>query len=231
MKKILTLSLAFSALVFSATAQEQREIRKDKSARTEGRAGMKGDKKDMMNDLNLTEAQKTQMKASREEFKLKMAALKAQDLPEGQMKERRKALHAEQKAKMESILTTEQKAKMAEKRKSYEGKGKFEGKKGMKGKGMKGKGMKGQHGDMKAQLGLTDDQVTKLKAQKTAMKAKRDAIKNDQTLTQEAKKDKMKALKAEAKTQRKSILTAEQIQKMEALKKDHKAKGYKKAKK
>ena len=217
MKKILTLSLAFSALVFTATAQEQREIKKDRSARTEGRAGMKGDRKGMMNDLNLTEAQKSQLKANREAYKQKIEALKAQNLTEAQMKEQRKALHAEQKAKMESILTAEQKAKMAEKRKSFGERGRSEGR----------KGMKGNHEDFKTKLGLTDDQAAKLKAQRTAMKAKKDAIRNDQSLSQEAKKEKMKALKADAKAQRNSILTAEQIQKLEALKKEHKGKGHK----
>lgn len=217
MKKLITLSLAFSALVFTATAQEQREIKKDKKVGTERREGMKGDRKGMMNDLNLTDAQKTQMKANREEFKTKMEQLKAQNLPEAQYNERKKALHAEQKAKMESILTAEQKAKMAEKRGNFEGKD----------KNKQGK----DFGKMKEELSLTDDQSAKLKAQHQALKARMEAIKNDQSLSKEAKKEKMMALKNEAKEQRKSILTAEQMKKMEEFKKDRKDKSSRKARK
>lgn len=219
MKKLIALSLAFSALVFTATAQEQR-LKKDKTDKTERHEGMKGGMG--MKDLNLTEAQKTQMKASRVEYKAQMDQLKAQNLPEAQFNERRKALHAAQKAKVESILTAEQKAKMAEQRKNHEGKGKFEGKNKDGGK---------NYDKMKEKLSLTDDQAAKLKAQRQAMKAQKDAIKNDQSLSKEAKKEKMMALKTDAKQQRNSILTAEQIKKMEEFKKDRKDKGSRKARK
>ena len=176
MKKIITLSLAFSALIFTANAQEQRDIKKDKKDRTEGREGMRGG--GMMKDLNLTDAQKTQMKASREEFKAKMDQLKSQNLTEAQMSEQKKALFAEQKAKMESILTPEQRAKMAEQRKNFEGKegkeGKFEGRDNDK---------QGNHyNKMKEKLGLSDDQAAKLKAQHEALEARNEAIKNDKSL-------------------------------------------------
>jgi Spy/CpxP family protein refolding chaperone len=220
MKKLITLSLAFSALVFTAAAQEQKKDNKNKTERHEGR----GDRKGIMKDLNLTDVQKTQMKANREEFKTKMEQLKAQNLPEAQYNERKKALHAEQKARMESMLTAEQKAKMAERRKNFEGKeGKFEG---------KNTGKQGKHFEkMKKELSLTDDQAVRLKAQNEALKIKREAIKNDQSLSKEAKKEKMMALRNEAKEQRKSILTADQIKKMEELKKDRKDKGSRKARK
>ena len=222
MKKLITLSLAFSALVFTASAQEQKT---DKKQRSEHAKGMKGNRG--MADLNLTDAQKTQMKANREDFKVKMEQLKAQNLPEAQYNERKKALRAEQKAKMESILTADQKAKMAEKRKNFK-EGKYEG----KNKGTNARADKqGRFEKMKTELSLTDDQAAKLKAQNQALKAKREAIKNDQSLTKEAKKEKMTALRNEAKEQRKSILTVEQMKKMEQLKKDRKDKGSRKARK
>lgn len=220
MKKILTLSLAISALVFSASAQEKRQNKKE-GERTEGREGRGG----MMQDLNLTEAQKTQMKANREAFKAQMDQLKAQNLPDAQFKERMEALRADQRSKMEAILTPEQKTKWAEQRKNFEGKkgneGKFEG---------KNDDRQNKHFDkMKEKLGLTDDQATRLKAQHEALKVRREAIKNDKTLSKSARKEKMMALRNEAKEQRKSILTPEQLKKMEEFKKDHKGKGPKKA--
>ena len=220
MKKILTLSLAFSALVFTANAQEQRQIKKD-GERTEGREGRGG----MMKDLNLTEVQKTQMKANREAFKTQMDQLKAQNLPDAQFKTRMEALRADQRTKMEAMLTPEQKAKWAEQRKNIEGKkdneGKFEGKNADK---------QSKHFDkMKEKLGLTDDQATKMKAQHEALQIRKEAIKNDKSLSKSAKKEKMMALRNEAKEQRKSILTPDQLKKMEEFKKDHKEKGSKKA--
>ena len=221
MKKIVTLSLAFSALVFSAQAQEQRDLKKDKSA-TERREGRQGGRQDMMQDLNLSEAQKTQLKANREELKVKMDQLKTQSLTEAQRSERRKAIMTEQKTKMESILSAEQKAQLAAKRSEGPQRGSFAGKKGM-------------HGDktlmLKEKLALTDDQTAKFKAQQEIMKQKKMAIKNDASLSADAKKTKMKALHEEAQAQRKNILTAAQLKKMEELKKENKDKHSKKAKK
>jgi Spy/CpxP family protein refolding chaperone len=219
MKKFLTLSLAFSALIFSANAQEKRDVKSDKQ-KTER---MGGRHKGNMEELKLTDAQKAQFKANRESFKAKMEALKAQNLSEADMKERRKALMTAQKAQMESILTAEQKAKMSEQRKNFKGKeGKFKG---------KGHAKQGHNMDkMKETLSLNDDQVAKLKAQQAAMKTRKEAIKNDQSLSKEVKKEKMLALRNEAKQQRKAILTADQIKKMEEMKASRKS-GSKKAKK
>ena len=50
-----------------------------------------------------------------------------------------------------------------------------------------------------------------------------ESIRNDATLNSEQKKAKMENLRKQQETQMKSILTAEQIQKMESLKKEHKA--------
>ncbi len=221
MKKIVTLSLAFSALVFSAQAQEQRAIKKDKN-KMERHEGRKGGRQDMMQDLNLSEAQKSQLKANREELKAKMDQLKTESLTEAQRNERRKALMTEQKAKMESILTAEQKAKMQANRNQAGQKAQYEGKKRM-------------HGNkqmmLKEKLSLTDDQAAKLKAQHETLKQRKLAIKNDASLSAESKKTKMQDLKNEAAEQRKNILTADQQKKMQELKKEHKNKGSKKAKK
>jgi len=221
MKKIVTLSLAFSALVFSAQAQEQRQIKKDKN-KTERHEGRKGERKDMMKDLNLTETQKMQLKASREEMKAKMDQLKSESLTEAQRSERRKALMTEQKAKLESILTAEQKAKLAANRNQGGHKGSFEGKKKMHGD---------KKGMLKEKLSLSDDQAAKLKAQHEIVKQKKMAIKNDASLSAEAKKARMQALKTEANDRRKSVLTESQNQKMEEFKKEHKNKNPKRAKK
>ncbi|MEJ7627460.1 MAG: hypothetical protein WKF35_11395 [Ferruginibacter sp.] len=215
MKKMITFSLAISALLFTATAQEKRDMNKNKKERTENHQGMKG-KRDMMNDLNLTEAQRVQIKSNQTEYKSRIAELRTQALTQAQFNERIKVLHAEHNAKMASVLTQEQKAKMAEKKKSYEGK--------------KDKAKK-HNKHLKDKLNLTDDQSSKLKTQKQALKEKRELIKNDQSLSKELKKEKMLVLKNEAKVYRKNILTAEQLKKIEDYKKENKNNNSRKARK
>lgn len=221
MKKIVTLSLAFTALVFSAQAQQQRDVEKDKN-KTERHEGQKAGRHDMRQDLKLSEAQKAQLKANREEFRAKMDQLKTLSLTQAERKERKKALMAEQKAKMQNILTAQQKAQLQAKRNEGGSKGTFQGKKRV-------------HGDkqlmLKETLSLSDDQAAKLKAQHEELKQRKIAIKNDASLSNDAKKAKMRALKMEAAEQRKSILTADQVKGMREFKKDHKNKHPKKAKK
>ena len=78
---------------------------------------------------------------------------------------------------------------------------------------------------MKTNLNLSDDQVTKLKAQRSANHAKAEKIKNNESLSREQKKEQMMALKTEAKEQNKKIFTPEQIKKREEMKKSYKDKA------
>ena len=118
MKKLLALS--FAAVIISSAAFAQTERTVDSKPRTERHKGKHGKDK-MMKELNLTKEQKSQMKAQHQEMKAKRDALKAQDnITVKEMREKQEALKAEQKTKMETILTPEQKTKMAELRKQRE---------------------------------------------------------------------------------------------------------------
>ncbi len=204
MKKVLALTVAFAIAGFSLSAQQTRTV---KPGQKENK--MHHGQKDMMKDLNLTEAQKAQLKTSREANKAKMEALNKQDnLTVKEMRERKAALMQEQKAQMESILTADQKAKIAADRSAMAG---------------KRKNMDGQRGEaLKEKLGLTNEQAAKLKAQNEATRDKMKAIQDNQNLTMDQKKTQIKALKDATKAERKNILTAEQIQKMDEMKKDGK---------
>ena len=115
MKKLLALSFAAAILTFTASAQTERTV--DKQAKMERHNG-KHDKNKMLKDLKLSKEQKAQLKAQHQEMKAKHDALKAQDnITVKEMREKQQALKAEQKSKLESILTAEQKTKMAELRK------------------------------------------------------------------------------------------------------------------
>lgn len=205
MKKVLALTVAFAIAGFSLTAQQTRTVKPNQK---EGKMHH-GQKKDMMQDLNLTEAQKAQLKTSREANKAKIDALNKQDnLTVKEMRERKMALMQEQKAQMESILTAEQKAKIAADKATM---------------GERRKNMDGQRGEaMKEKLGLTNDQAAKLKAHNEATHSKIKAIQDSQNLTMDQKKTQIKALKDASKAERKNILTAEQIQKMDEMKKEGK---------
>ncbi len=210
MKKLFVCIIAVSALAFSASAQDQRET-KGKKDFDRG-----GHQKGMMKDLNLTDAQKAQMKTNREEMKSKMDALKAnKSLTDDQRKQQRELLMQDQRAKMESILTAEQKAKMATSSLAKQEKG---NKNGKRGGDHRGKGFE----KMKTELGLNNDQAAKLKALNEQSHTQIKAIHDNASLSESAKKEQMKAVKENAKTQRQSILTAEQIKKMDEMKKNHK---------
>jgi len=213
MKKLLVI-IAISAFTLSATAQEKRET-KGKHG-TEHRKG-KGHHGGNMKDLNLTNAQKSQIKADREAYKLKMSELdKNEGLTVKEYNERKTALQKEQREKMQSILTAEQKAKMSDGRKKDDAQHEQ----------MQAKRLE----KMKTELKLTDDQASKLKAHNTATHEKMKAVKENESLSQEQRKMQIKALKESAKEQRKSILTAEQLKKLEE-RKEKKGKDLKHTKK
>lgn len=69
------------------------------------------------------------------------------------------------------------------------------------------------------QLNLNADQKTQMKALHQDMKQQRDSIMNDQTLTADQKKQKMKELRKAQSEKMNSILTPDQQAKMKELRK------------
>jgi Spy/CpxP family protein refolding chaperone len=210
-KNITMKKLIFSALVLALTvsvhAQEGKRHRSH---------GMKH-RSDMIRKLNLTEEQKAQFKTENEAFRKKMSELKKNDNMmvkdlKSQMGEARK----QHKEKIQSILTKEQKDQMQKMR--IERKEKMEGY------------QKERAAKMKETLGLTADQQAKLDKNRSEMKEKMKSIREDKSLDDAAKKEKMKELMKGNKESMKSILTEEQRNKMMEMKKQHqqKRKGIKK---
>lgn len=79
------------------------------------------------------------------------------------------------------------------------------------------------HKEMMKQLNLTEDQQKQMKTLRESNKVKRDAIKNDATLTDEQKKEQLKSLRKSQKDQLQSLLNEEQKKKMEEIKMKKKA--------
>lgn len=208
MKKLIAFTLVAAIAGFSASAQERREV---KTPRTEQK--MKMHDKKTMQELNLTETQKAELKSQREASKAQLEAIKADaSLTDAQKAEKAKAIHQEQKNKMQALLTTEQKAKLEESRKASAARGKEIGEK-----------KKQAYKD----LNLTADQSAKLKAQREASKSKIEAIKSNSSLTEDQKKTQIKEVMQASKTDMKNILTAEQMKKMQEMKKQKHGKGRK----
>ncbi|MEI9958142.1 MAG: hypothetical protein WDM90_17965 [Ferruginibacter sp.] len=157
--------------------------------------------------LNFSDAQKSQAKVYREEYRKKLQELdKKENITVKEAREQRMALRKEQAAKMQSLLTPEQKNKIEQFK--VEGKAKMQ-----------------QHyaarmDKMKAKLNLTDDQVAQLKTEREGMMAKLKAIKEDDTMDRAAKREKLMALRAEMKAAHQKIFTPEQLKQMEDMKKE-----------
>jgi len=125
MKKIIAGLFAIAAFTFSAAAQDQTNT-DQKKWNKEGRGmhkGHEGRGKEAMEKLNLTDAQKQQMKTINEDFKTRMQALQKNDnILVKDMKEQRKALMTERKNKIAAILTPEQKTQFEQMHQKHEGK-------------------------------------------------------------------------------------------------------------
>jgi Spy/CpxP family protein refolding chaperone len=231
MKRILTSALILALSIGAAQAQ-QTTTKKGEGHKKEHRGHHKDHKGSGFEKLNLTADQKAQMEALKEEFKKESQALKAQEstLTAAQMKEKRRALHEKHKTQMQSILTQEQKeqiAKMkAEHKASWEahkgGKGRFDstargnfGQRGVK----RDAGMQ-RSAELAKELNLTAAQQTKMQQLRTDFRSQMEAVRNNNSLTQEQKRTKFQELAKAQQEQMKSILTKEQIEKMQSLRKE-----------
>ena len=88
-----------------------------------------------------------------------------------------------------------------------------------------GPGMHGEHprkGEMAKALGLTDEQKKQMEQLHQDQKARLDALRNDTSLTQDQKREQMRAIRQEAHTRMNSILTPEQQEKMRKFHAEHK---------
>ena len=199
MKKVLLPLIALFTLTYTAGAQNK--MGKKDHHHQQHQKGM------MAKQLNFSEEQKTRAKAINEDSRKKMLELnKNENITVKEQRDRKAAIMKERKAKMGGLLTAEQKTKQTQLKAKHKAK--------------KEAGYVRHMDKMKTNLNLTDDQVTKLKAQHSTMQAKAEKIKTNKSLSREQKKEQMMALKAEAKEQHNKIFTPEQLKKKEEMKKN-----------
>ena len=218
MKKIITSALVLALTIGAAQAQN-----------TTAPEGKKHDKKERkgegFKELNLTPDQKAKLKTLHEEQKKEMQALKSDKKAN---KDERKAIHEKYKAQMESILTADQKqqlAKMKEDRKASKKNGSFMKDRKFRHDGdstrMGDKGRFKKGADLSKELGLTatqQEQMTKIRAEYSSQFK---ALRNDNSLSKDQKKDKMQELRKAQMDKMKTVLTPEQMNKMKSSRKEH----------
>ncbi len=198
------LQVAFAALMLAGTISFAQPATKQDTEKPG-----KHQHQNKMRELNLTDDQKAQMKAANEDFKAQMKAVQSdENQTVAQQRNKRAALAQAHKVKMESLLTPAQKNKMAELKATA----------------------KQQHNEisskhfetMQKELNLTSEQASQLKNINDAMKSKLESIKNNPNLDEAAKRQQLTALKAERKATMDKVLTAEQKEKWQGMRKQHK---------
>ncbi len=199
MKKIVICTMAFASLMFTAGAQETTKM-KHSHHRHQNRPTM-------MKELNLSATQKEQLKANRESYKKQLIELnKNESITVGEARDRKEALSKQQKEQMMSLLTAEQKNQLAELKKQKLAKQEAKAAKRLD--------------KMKTNLNLSDEQVAKINSARKATRAQLKAIKENEQLSRTQRKEQLMALKEQNKNNLKSILTTEQLNKMEEMKKN-----------
>jgi Spy/CpxP family protein refolding chaperone len=205
MKKIILSMLAFS-LAIAVNAQKIPERKQEKPMMHEGQQGRHHMQGMDMKQLNLTDAQKDQFKAQKESFRKQMEELKKNDnITVKEWKSRMETLRKDHKTKMQAILTPDQKARIEKMKAEH--------------KAMMEVDAKARMEKMKIHLGLTDEQAAKINKNRTEMIEKMKALREDDKMDPEKKKEKMKEIREKQKEQMKSILTEEQMKKFQEDKK------------
>ena len=155
-----------------------------------------------MKQLNLTDAQKEQFKVQRESFRKQMDELKKNDnITVKEWKSRMETLRKDQKTKMQGILTTEQKGQIEKMKAEH--------------KAMKEIDAKASMEKMKIHLGLSEEQAAKMNKNRAEMMEKMKALREDDKMDAEKKHEQMKDMMKKQKEQMKSILTEEQMKKLQ----------------
>ena len=210
MKRIFVTMLA---LILTASVFAQSDNAKANKAKKEWRQNDKGDRKEMMKDLNLTESQRTQMKLLNEDFKNKMQSLRNdRTLSAEQVKQKRLELTKQHHSNIESLLTSDQKKIWKEKRDDMRDDMRDERGKGNRKTGQF-KNKKDRHnrvGDITKNLNLSPEQQKQVATLNQKFKASVDNIRTNTSLTREQKKEQLKDLHKDHKQSIESLLTSDQ---------------------
>ena len=196
MKKVIVFAFALVSLS-AAQAQEKRF-----------RGGGNKDH-NLTEKLNLSEEQKVKAKKLNEEYRKNMMDLrKKDDIPVKEWRSRREELNKKHRDDFRGLLSKEQRDQMEKMRTEK--------------RTMSESNANARMEKMKSNLGLTNDQVEKLKKQRSETSEKMKAIRENKSLDETRKREEMKGLMNKRKENMRSILTEDQMKKMQEMKKqDH----------
>ena len=208
MKRILTGALAL--MLFAGATQAQ-------SKQDSAWHGRPGGREMIAKQLNLSADQKAQMKTIHENQRKDMEALKTQSLTADQLKTQRQEIHKKYQQQMQSVLTPAQRDQVAKFRAERQKNGAANGqwKKN-------GQAFRQRNAEIQKQLNLSQDQKDQLSKMRADVRSQMQSIRNDQSLTQDQKKEKMHSIMKDQREKFKSVLTKEQQDKLKELRKEHK---------
>ena len=205
MKKIIIGMMAV-AISFSAMAQKNDKAQKHNRQKNEKHGKFKGGEN--FDKLNLTDAQKAQMKTINESFRQQMQDLHKQgNITVDQQKQKREALTKEHRDKIAAILTPEQRAQVADNAKDFKG-GKRDGARGDK------------FGDLTKDLNLTPEQKAKAASINSTFKTSLENIKQNTSLSQDQKREQMKSLMKQHRSDMEALLTNDQKEQLKSRQKN-----------
>lgn len=208
MKKIVSATLALMIGIAGLQAQDKTDKAppsKPAYGKHYGKPGMHGRHDMHYTKLNLTADQQAQMKKIREDFKSRMDDLKKSEatITVKDYKEKKQAIAKQHHDQVQNVLTQEQKDQLA----------KMRSERGKRFEGGPGRGMD----RMKTTLGLSDEQSAKIKALRADTRTKMKSIREDQTLSEDQKKQQVMAAFKDQRESMNKILTPEQQKKMESM--------------
>jgi hypothetical protein len=191
MKKLL-IPLSFCLLAMSSVSAQEKEVFEKKN-------DVHNKHQRFTKKLNLSAEQEQQQKAIQQNFKAQIKSLKSNDnITLGEFKKQMKLLQVQRKTAMNSMFTSEQRAALKA-RKDHKSVAHFE--------------------KLKTTLQLTEAQQVLLKKKQNEIQQKVKAIRSNESLSLNSKKEQFEAMKKERKAFLKSILNQEQVQKLESMKK------------
>jgi Spy/CpxP family protein refolding chaperone len=193
MKKFIASALVLAVASLSVHAQDQPDRKHQKH---KGRHH-----KEAFHQLNLTEDQKAKFKTLHQDFRKDMQELKKNDnITVKEWNSRKENLHKAHRTQMQGVLTTEQKAQLEKVKKDRHASRKA--------------GHEARSEKMKTRLGLSSEQVEKMKQSRSDMAAQMKALHENKSLNEDQKKEQVKELRKKQKESFRSILTEEQLKKL-----------------
>jgi Spy/CpxP family protein refolding chaperone len=201
MKKVF-IGMALAAFVATTACAQDQSLSNDRSP-------MHRHHGDALAQLNLTDNQKNEMKAINDDFKQQMTDLKKSEdkITVTEWKGKMATIRKDHHEKVDKVLTDEQKASLKKMHKDH------------------GKGFRQDNHNrmdkMKKELNLTDDQSAAIQKNFGESMQKMKAVHDDKSLTDDQKKAQFKTLHDQQQESMKSILTPDQWNKFQELKKQH----------